>query len=298
MLERIDRYIIKERIGVGGQATVYLAHDPELNRDVAVKVPHIIVSVQTAYLDALREEARRAARLSHINIATVHDFRVDADYACIVMEYFPNSLDRELSDSGPMSLSRVVDVISQVCDALSYAHRTGFVHRDIKPHNILLDVNGVPKVTDFGLARAADLSAAATAVGTHFYMSPEQWRADSAPDVRSDIYSLGVTMYEMLSGHTPFQGPAHQIPQMHQNDPVPDFPSSLRVPNSLEAIVRKCMEKDPADRYQSADELASVLKEVAEPRQARGAAPIPGQNQQALEVEEAPPTGRDWRRMG
>jgi serine/threonine protein kinase len=125
MLERIDRYMLKERIGVGGQATVYLAHDPELNRDVAVKVPHQMASVQTAYLDALREEARRAARLSHINIATVYDFRVDRDYACIVMEYFPNSLDRELSASGAMSPSRVVDVVTQVCDALSHAHGMG-----------------------------------------------------------------------------------------------------------------------------------------------------------------------------
>jgi serine/threonine protein kinase len=270
MLQHIDRYIIKERIGAGGQATVYLAHDPELNRDVAVKVPHQMASVQTEYWDALREEARRAARLSHINIATVYDFRVDGDYACIVMEYFPNSLDRVLSASGAMSPSRVVDIVTQVCDALSYAHETGFVHRDIKPHNILLDADGIPKVTDFGLARAADLSVAASAIGTHPYMSPEQWRADESPDLRSDIYSLGVTMYEMLSGHTPFQGPAHRMPQMHRNDPVPDFPSSLGVPKTLETIVRKCMEKDPDGRYQSAREVASDLKEFTKPRSARG----------------------------
>ena len=112
MLDWIDRYMIKERIGVGGQATVYLAHDPELNRDVAVKVPHQMASVQTAYLDALRDEARLAAGLFHSNIATVYDFKVDGDYACIVMEYFPNSLDRKVSDSGAMSPSRVVDVVT------------------------------------------------------------------------------------------------------------------------------------------------------------------------------------------
>ena len=161
-----------------------------------------------------------------------------------------------------------------------------------------MDADGIPKVTDFGLARAADLSAAATAIGTHFYMAPEQWLADKPPDVRSDIYSLGVTMYEMLSGHTPFQGPAHRIPQMHQNDPVPDFPSSLGVPKTLETIVRKCMEKDPDSRYQSTREVASALKEFTKPKSARGAAPIPGQGQPPSEPEERVPTGRDWRRQG
>ena len=145
MLERIGRYVLKERIGAGGQATVYLGEDTLLKRTVAVKVMNQLASAEKAYIDAIMAEARLVAGLSHHNIATVYDFEVEGDFACIVMEYFPNSLDRELSDSGPMSLSRVADVISQVCDALSYAHRTGFVHRDIKPHNILLDVNGFRK---------------------------------------------------------------------------------------------------------------------------------------------------------
>ena len=162
MLERIDRYELKERIGAGGQATVYLGEDTGLKRTVAVKVMHQLASVEGAYVDAIMHEARLAAGLNHQNKATVYDFRVEGDYACIVMEYFPNSLDRELRDKGPMSRGRAVGIAAQICDALSYAHIRGIVHRDIKPHNILLDAQGVPKVTDFGIARATAFSVSRT----------------------------------------------------------------------------------------------------------------------------------------
>ena len=154
MLERIDRYELKERIGAGGQATVYLGEDTLLKRTVAVKVLNQLASVEGAYVDAIMHEARLAAGLDHPNIATVYDFKVDGDYACIVMQYFPNSLDGEIRDRGPMSPDRAVDIAAQISDALSHSHARDIVHRDIKPHNILMDAQGDPKVTDFGIARA------------------------------------------------------------------------------------------------------------------------------------------------
>ena len=169
-------------------------------------------------------EARLAAGLSRPNRATVYDFKIDGDYACIVMEYFPNSLDKEIARSGAMSPARSIEIAAKICDALFYAHSRNLVHRDIKPHNILLDAEGVPRVSDFGIARAAHLSISSGATGTPLYMSPEQCRGEESPDVRSDIYSLGVTLYEMLAGRPPFEGTAPQLYQMHQRESMPEFP--------------------------------------------------------------------------
>ena len=299
MLERIDRYELNERIGAGGQATVYLGEDTLLKRTVAVKVLNQIASVEGAYVDATMHEARLAAGLNHPNIATVHDFKVEGDVACIVMEYVPNSLDKELDISGPMSPSRAVDVAIQICDALSYAHSMGFVHRDVKPHNILLTADGSPKVTDFGIARATDISSA-SALGTPLYMSPEQCLGKGSPDIRSDIYSIGVTLYVMLAGSPPFQGNVPQLYEKHINEPMPDFPTAVSVPSNLAEVVRRCMEKDPDARYQSAQEIVSALKGLSErpiSRGARGAAQI-GQQGAQIESEDPAPTGRDWRRLG
>ncbi|MCL0055367.1 protein kinase [Dehalococcoidia bacterium] len=297
MLERIDRYELRERIGAGGQATVYLGRDTLLERTVAVKVMNQLVSAQPEYVDSLMSEAQLAAGLSHQNIATVYDFKIDGDYACIVMEYFPNSLDKELQRDGAASTTKAVDIAAQICDGLAYAHAMGFVHRDIKPHNILMGTDGSPKITDFGIARATDLSST-NAVGTPLYMSPEQCRGEESPDVRSDIYSIGITLYEILAGAPPYQGSAMQLTQMHLNDPVPDFPSSVHVPANLAAIVRKCMEKDPGDRYQNAQEVASALRALSDSpsRVASGAAAM-GQ-QDLSDPGEPEPTGRDWRRQG
>ena len=138
MLERIGRYELKERVGAGGQATVYLAEDTLLKRNVAVKVMNQLVSSHSEYIDTLMTEAQLAAGLSHPNIATVYDFTVEEEYACIVMEYFPNSLDKELAREGAMAVNKAVDIVSKICEALSYAHSMGFVHRDIKPANFAI----------------------------------------------------------------------------------------------------------------------------------------------------------------
>ena len=260
MLERIDRYDLKERVGVGGQATVYLAEDTVLERQVAVKVMNQIVSEEEAFAERFMTEARLAANLIHKNIATVYDFKIENNYACIVMEYLPNSVDKILHQNGALSPPMASQIAIHTAEALEHAHTNGFVHRDIKPHNILISLEGMAKVTDFGIARASDLISTTDTVGTPIYMSPEQCRRENSSDVRSDIYSLGVTFYEMLSGHPPFQGSYQELIESHLNQQPPPFESSLNVPKSLESIVMKCLAKAPVYRYQTAHELSTTLR--------------------------------------
>ena len=260
MLDRIDRYELKQRIGAGGQATVYLAEDTVLERQVAVKVMNQIVSEEEAFADRFMKEARLAASLTHRNIATVYDFKIEKDYACIVMEYLPNSVDKILHRNGPLSPPRASQITIHAAEALQHAHNNGVVHRDIKPHNILLSPEGMAKVTDFGIARASDLISTTDTVGTPVYMAPEQCRRENVSDVRSDIYSLGVSFYEMLSGHPPFQGSYQELTEAHLSQPVPRFDSSLNIPQSLESIVMKCLAKDPDYRFQTSQELAASLR--------------------------------------
>ena len=260
MLDRIDRYELKQRIGAGGQATVYLAEDTVLERQVAVKVMNQIVSEEEAFADRFMKEARLAASLTHRNIATVYDFKIEKDYACIIMEYLPNSVDKILHRNGPLSPPRASQITIHAAEALQHAHNNGVVHRDIKPHNILLSPEGMAKVTDFGIARASDLISTTDTVGTPVYMSPEQCRRENVSDVRSDIYSLGVSFYEMLSGHPPFQGSYQELTEAHLTQPVPRFDSSLNIPQSLESIVMKCLAKDPDYRFQTSQELAASLR--------------------------------------
>ena len=237
MLERIGRYELKEKVGAGGQAIVYLAWDTTLEREVAVKVMNQVATTQEEYIDTLRNEAILAAGLSHPNIATVHDFTVEGEHACIVMEFFPNSLDKEIANNGPMSPARAVEVISKICEALSYAHSMGFVHRDIKPHNVLMGSDGSPKVTDFGISRASDLSVATSSTGTPLYMSPEQCRGEESIDIRSDIYAIGITFYEILTGTPPFQGSAPQLYRMHIEEPIPPIDQSFGIPSNIEDVI-------------------------------------------------------------
>ncbi len=251
------RYEVIKRVGVGGMADVYLAEDTQLGREVALKILHPQYAGDDSFVERFRREALSAAKLQHPNIVQIYDSGREADFNFIVMEYVEGqSLKDYLSEEGPLEVHEAVRIASEVLTALAYAHRTGLVHRDIKPGNILLSEDGKVQVTDFGIARAeagSTMTQTGTILGTAYYLSPEQ--AQGLPlDGRSDIYSLGVVLYEMLTGRRPFEGDSPvSIAYKHvRENPRP--PSQYRedMPRPLEAIVLTALTKKPEDRYSSA----------------------------------------------
>ena len=259
MLESIGRYRLIQRIGAGGQATVYSAEDTLLRRLVAVKVMNQLVSSDLQYAETVLEEARFASQLAHRNIAAVYDFIQEQDYVCIVMELIENSVDKEIKKNGPYEVKDALNLAIQISSALRFAHSKRFVHRDIKPQNILISSDGEAKVADFGMSRPLDVSTATGSMGTLQYMAPEQLSGDHLPDIRSDLYSLGVTLYEMLAGVPPFNGTFPELYSMHLSQPPPEFDAILNVPDVVKKITFKLLEKDPDDRY---DDTNSLIVEI------------------------------------
>jgi serine/threonine-protein kinase len=265
------RYRIEALLGQGGMSAVYRANDPNLKRTVAIKLIHSHLSNDQQFIQRFQEEAAAIAALRHPNIVQVHDFNSEADVHYMVLEYVPGEtlfarLQR-LSEKGEkLPIAEALGYGLNICDALSYAHRRGMIHRDIKPANIMLNEDGQAILMDFGIVKimgGSNHTATGTVLGTARYISPELVRSEPA-DQRSDIYSLGITLYEMLSGRTPFESDSTlTLLMMHLNDPVPD-PRSLRddLPTALVNILLKSLEKDPARRYQSAAELAADLQAV------------------------------------
>jgi eukaryotic-like serine/threonine-protein kinase len=267
-----DRYEIRSRIGRGGMADVFLAQDRLLDRPVAVKVLFPEYAADPAFVERFRREAQAAANLSHPNIVGVYDWgRVGTTYF-IVMEYVQG---RPLSDvlrtDGPLMAQRATDIAADVAAALGFAHRNGVVHRDIKPGNILVSPSGGVKVADFGIARALnsaveqDLTQAGAVMGTATYFSPEQAQGLN-PDPRSDLYSLGIVMYEMAAGRPPFVGDnpvAIAYKQVHETPPTL-IQVKRDVPRGYDAIVAKLLAKRPEGRYQTADELRADLRRFRE----------------------------------
>src|SRR5205809_420498 len=259
------RYELEEVLGHGGMAEVFLGTDRVLGRRIAVKILSDRFARDNSFVTRFRREAQSAAALNHPNVVSVFDTGSDDGTHFIVMEYVQGkTLSQMLRDGAPLMPERAVEIARGVADALSFAHRAGIVHRDVKPGNIMLTTTGDVKVMDFGIARATSsesLTQTATVLGTATYFSPEQAQGDPV-DARSDIYSLGVVMYEMLTGTPPFAGDTPvAIAYKHvKEDPVP--PSSLNsdIPEGLNAIVLKCLAKDPDDRYQSVEDLLSDLR--------------------------------------
>ncbi len=271
-----DRYEIVREIARGGMANVYLAHDRKLDRPVALKVLPAELSRDGTFVERFRLEAQAAASLNDPTIVAVYDWGQEQETSFIVMEYVEGHTLRDVIAQGPMEPVAAAGIAADIAKALAAAHRAGVVHRDIKPGNVLLTPDGQVKVADFGIARANGagdgLTRTGAVMGTATYFSPEQAQG-LAVDARSDIYSLGVVLYEMLTGVVPFAGDsAVSVAYLHVREPV--VPPSRRrpgLPPALEAIVLTCLAKDPAGRYQSADQLRTDLM-----RFTRGQAPVGG----------------------
>ena len=264
------RYHVLRKLGAGGMANVYLAEDQELGRRVAIKILNGRHANDAQFIERFRREAKNAAALNHPNIVSIYDRGEAEDTYYIAMEYLDGRTLKELIVSrGAAPVNVAIEYARQILSALRFAHRHGIVHRDIKPHNVLVDGEGRVKVTDFGIARAgtSQMTEAGSIVGTAQYLSPEQARGGEV-DPRSDLYSLGIVLYELLTGKTPFDGETPVEIAMKHLSQTPKAPSKLRpdVPPELDMVVLRALSKNPDDRYQNADEMEADLERVARGR--------------------------------
>ena len=281
------RYQVLRKLGAGGMANVYLAEDQELGRRVAIKILNERHANDEQFVERFRREAKNAAALSHPNIVSIYDRGEAEGTYYIAMEYLEGRSLKELIVSrGPAPINVAVEYARQILSALRFAHLKGIVHRDIKPHNVLVAGDGRVKVTDFGIARAgaSQMTEAGSIVGTAQYLSPEQARGASV-DQRSDVYSLGIVLYELLTGAVPFNGDTPvEIAMKHLSQP-PEPPSVKRpeIPRELDLVVMRALAKDPDDRYQSAEEMEADLERVA-----RGAGVSQATEDSATQIMRAP----------
>ncbi|MBA3531002.1 MAG: protein kinase [Ardenticatenales bacterium] len=266
MTEKLDeRYQLYERLGEGGMAEVFRAEDLRLGREVAVKVLRPQYANEKSFLDRFINEARSMAGFSHPNVVNVYDVGRDGQRYYIVMEYVPGEdLRRTLERNGSLPMKQAIDIARQMAQGIGYAHRKGLVHRDIKPGNILITPTGEVKVADFGIAKAmasVGFTEPGIVWGTTAYLSPEQVRGEVAT-AASDVYAMGVVLYEVLTGYPPFQGEDRvAIALKHLNETPPPFPDTLQLPRGVEFLVRKALSKSPAERFANADEMARSLGE-------------------------------------
>lgn len=268
-----SRYVIERLIARGGMAAVYLAHQVQLKRKVAIKVLRPPPDTEDAgsFHDRFRLEAETLAQLNHTHIVTVYDHGAfDEDQVFLAMEYVDGNRLTDLLRDGPLPVERALDLLMQVCEALRYAHRRGVVHRDLKPSNLLITTNDdgadLVKVVDFGLVKLTEVDVTITSagliLGSPHCMAPEQVRGHDV-DPRTDIYAMGVLLFRCLTGTYPFHG-ANSTATMiaHLNQPTPTFFSAapdLEVPDGLENVTRRCLAKNPAERFQTMEELQDAL---------------------------------------
>ena len=264
--QTIGRYQVLEEIASGGQGTVYRAWDTGSGRVVALKVLHPHLASDLGVLERFRREAQLAAAVVHPNITTIYEVGQHGNRHFIAMEYLPDSIHNLIVSTGRLPIDRAVDICRQATVGLEAASRRGIIHRDIKPQNLLLAPDGTVKVTDFGIARATALSTmtrTGALMGTPHYMSPEQAQGQRV-DIRSDIYSLGIVLYQMLTGQLPFEAntPYEVIRQQVEQRPGPVRRLRSNIPGAVERVVNRCLEKNPERRYQSPGDLARALGEA------------------------------------
>ena len=260
-----SRYEIAEEIGSGGMSVVYKAMDHVLNRYIAMKVLKPEFSDDKSFVSKFRMEAQSAAGLSHPNIVNVFDVGEESGYYYIVMELVEGiTLKEYIQQNGRLNYATALDFIIQICSGIEVAHEHHTIHRDIKPQNIIVSKNGTLKVTDFGIAKAATSNTiASTAMGSVHYISPEQARGGFS-DERSDIYSLGITLYEMLTGRVPFEGENNvTVALMHiQSEIIPPREYYPDIPVGLERIVLKATQKRPEQRYLTTNAMLADLRKI------------------------------------
>jgi serine/threonine protein kinase len=271
--QTLGKYRVLDALGRGGMAQVYRGYHPQLDRHVAIKVLRADLVEQDEFLERFRREAHAASGLRHANIVQVFDFDTQDDFYYMVMELLEgDTLRARLNEyrvkNERMPLDEIVRILSDVLNGLAFAHSEGIIHRDIKPANIMLTKKGQAVLTDFGIAQilgSTRVTVSGAMMGTLNYMAPEQG-LENRCDARSDIYSLGIVLYEMLTGYTPFDADTPlAILMKHLNDPLP-LPSKLdpNLPPPFEQIVLKALAKDPEDRYQSAEEMLMALQAMSQ----------------------------------
>src|SRR3954463_10213956 len=260
------RYSIISRLGSGGMADVYCAQDLQLGRKVALKLLYRRFAEDEEFVERFKREASAAAGLQHPNVVGVYDRGEWDGTFYIAMEYLEGrSLKQVLQEEGPLAPERAIDIVVQILRAARFAHQRGVIHRDIKPHNVILDEEGRAKVTDFGIARAgaSDMTETGSIMGTAQYLSPEQAQGQPVSP-RSDLYSIGVMLYELLTGRVPFdaESPVAIAVRPGSDRPVPPAELNPGIPPALDAVVMKALEKDPARRFADADAFIAALEEA------------------------------------
>jgi serine/threonine protein kinase len=288
--QTLGQYRLVERIGRGGMATVYKAYQPSLDRYVAVKVLPTYLAHAPDFAARFRREARAIAKLKHPHILPVHDFGQEGELSYIVMRYVEGGTLKKILGQ-PLALDRVVDILAQVGDALDYAHQQGVIHRDVKPANVLLDRGRWAFLSDFGLAKmvaaSVQLTKTGVGLGTPAYMSPEQAQGKlvGAP---SDIYSLGIMLFEMLTGRVPFDADTPlAVLIKHLTAPLP-LPREVNpdIPEPVERVILKAVAKDPEDRYQWVGEMVEALRQAVMEKGPPGEEVIPEDLIEVVEEEE------------
>jgi tRNA A-37 threonylcarbamoyl transferase component Bud32 len=264
-------YKITERIGEGGMAVVYKGYQQSLNRYVAIKVLRTELAQDQEFVTRFRREALAVAEMSHPNILHVYDAGYTNGMYYIVMAFVDGGSLKELVSQGPVEMDYAVSITTQVADALHHAHQRGLIHRDVKPNNILMSRDGRPLLTDFGIAKAlhesTGLTRTGTSIGTPEYMAPEQVQGQKV-DGRTDIYALGIVLYEMLVGWVPFSAhtPVAALYKQVNEPPPPPRQANINVPDWLEAVVLKALAKSPHDRFQQASDFSEALRQRQMPR--------------------------------